>query len=150
MPSFGGDIGVYVKERCLDEEVVGVPRECDHVFNIRLIVVEIDHVSDFLPARCGGLSVIYAGSVSADCLVTFLAIYRRQRPMDGIGAEGGRAGRTGWSSRRGLPSTRQPTQGEPATKEIALCITGKVLPQCPSWSHFQENGTVEGKGKAVG
>ena len=45
MPSFGGDIGVYVKERCLDEELVGIPRECDHVFNIPLIVGEIDHVT---------------------------------------------------------------------------------------------------------
>src|SRR5262249_10338642 len=26
MPSFGGDIGVYVKERCLDEKLVGIPR----------------------------------------------------------------------------------------------------------------------------
>src|SRR4030095_12378696 len=25
-PSFGGDIGVHVEERCLDEELVGIPR----------------------------------------------------------------------------------------------------------------------------
>ena len=26
MLSFGGDIGVYLKERCLDEKLVGIPR----------------------------------------------------------------------------------------------------------------------------
>src|SRR5215831_9990924 len=26
MPSFGGDIGVHVEERCLDEQLVGIPR----------------------------------------------------------------------------------------------------------------------------
>src|SRR5262245_33230703 len=26
MPSFGGDIGVHVEERCLNEELIGIPR----------------------------------------------------------------------------------------------------------------------------
>jgi hypothetical protein len=52
MPSFGGDIGVNVEERCLDEELISIPRQCDDFFDILLIVGEIDHVSDLLPARC--------------------------------------------------------------------------------------------------
>src|SRR5262245_61598222 len=52
MPSFGGDIGVHVEERCLEEQLVGIPRYGDHVFDIPIIVGEIDYVSDFLPARC--------------------------------------------------------------------------------------------------
>ena len=52
MRSFGGDIGVGVQERGLNEELVGIPRQCDDVLNVPLIVCEIDDVSDFLPARC--------------------------------------------------------------------------------------------------
>src|SRR4029453_14245511 len=52
MPSLGGNIDVDAEEWCLDEELVGIPPQCDDVFDIPSIVGEINHVSDFLPARC--------------------------------------------------------------------------------------------------
>jgi hypothetical protein len=51
MPSFGGDIGIYVEEWSLNEDLVGIPSQCDGLCDVRLIVGEIDHVSDFLPGR---------------------------------------------------------------------------------------------------
>ena len=51
MPSFSGDIGVYVKERCLDEELVGIARQRDDFFDIRVMISDVDHVGDFLSAR---------------------------------------------------------------------------------------------------
>jgi len=52
MPSSGSDIGINVEERCLDEELIGIPRERDDIFDIPLLVGEINDVSDLLPARC--------------------------------------------------------------------------------------------------
>jgi hypothetical protein len=40
MPSFGCDIGVNVEERCLDEELIGILRERDDMFDIPLLVGE--------------------------------------------------------------------------------------------------------------
>ena len=51
MPSFGGDIGVNVKERCLDEELISILRQCNDPFDILLIIGEIDYISDLLSAR---------------------------------------------------------------------------------------------------
>jgi len=44
MPSFGGDIGVCVKERCLDEELVDIPRECDHVLIGLAVTLPLRHL----------------------------------------------------------------------------------------------------------
>src|SRR5205823_5236628 len=52
MPSFSGDSGVYVEEGCLDKELVGIARQCNDLFDIPLIVGEINNVSDFLSACC--------------------------------------------------------------------------------------------------
>jgi hypothetical protein len=40
MPSLGCGIGVNVEERCLDEELIGILRERDDMFDIPLLVGE--------------------------------------------------------------------------------------------------------------
>jgi hypothetical protein len=44
--------GIHVKERCLDEELVGIARQRDDFFDIQIMTSDVDHVGDFLPARC--------------------------------------------------------------------------------------------------
>jgi hypothetical protein len=44
--------GIHVKERCLDEKLVGIVRQCDDFFDIPIIICDVDHIGDFLPARC--------------------------------------------------------------------------------------------------
>ena len=46
------DAGIHVKERCLDEELVGIARQSDDFFDIPIMISNVDHVGDFLPARC--------------------------------------------------------------------------------------------------
>jgi hypothetical protein len=43
--------GIHVKERCLDEELVGVLRQRDDFFDIPIMIGDVDHIGDFLPVR---------------------------------------------------------------------------------------------------
>jgi hypothetical protein len=43
---------IDVEERCLDEKLIGTRRERDYSFDVLIVIAIVDHVCNFLSARC--------------------------------------------------------------------------------------------------
>ena len=52
MLSLRGNTGIPIEERRLDEELVGIARKRDDFLDVPVMISDVDHVGDFLPARC--------------------------------------------------------------------------------------------------
>src|SRR6516165_6462855 len=51
MPCLGGDVDVHFEERRFNEQVVCALGEGYSLFDVLVMIGDVDHVSDFLPAR---------------------------------------------------------------------------------------------------